>query len=312
MEIRQLEALVGIDDHGTFSGAAESLGTVQSNISSRIARLEAELGTELVDRSSGSLTESGEVVVGRARRILNELGAIAADVSELRADVRGLVTLGMMGSGGRWIVPLLAGVARERFPHISLHIVEGSNSTLEPRLIAGTLDLAVLAGPVDAPELTSTVLFEEDLVLIVPREHVLAAAHSPVSLATLAQFELLLPLVGTPMRREIDDACRAQGVELRPLLEMDGMRTIASLTFDGMGISILPATMLSRHLRDKFVAVPLLGVARRQVVLVGRRFGFPAAPVRAIQSLLGEVVRTSDDVPDGVYVTSPASAIISR
>jgi DNA-binding transcriptional LysR family regulator len=217
-----------------------------------------------------------------------------------------------MGSGGRWIVPLLAGVARERFPHIALHIIEGSNSTLEPRLIAGALDLAVLAGPVDAPELTSTVLFEEDLVLIVPREHPLAQLHSPVALAALADFELLLPLAGTPMRREIDDACKEQGVELRPLLEMDGMRTIASLTFDGMGISILPATMLSQHLRDKFVAVPLRGVARRQVVLVGRRFGFPAAPVRAIQSLLGEAVRTSEDVPAGVYVASPSSAIISR
>ena len=219
--------------------------------------------------------------------------------------MRGLVTLGMMGSGGRWIVPLLVDAARERYPRISLHIVEGSNSTLEPRLIAGALDLAVLAGPVDAPELTSAVLFEEDLVLIVPREHPLAGA-SPVSLATLADYELLLPLAGTPMRREIDEACRAAGVELRPLLEMDGMRTIASLTFDGMGISILPATMLSRHLRDKFVAVSVEGIARRQVVLAGRRFGFPAAPVRAIQALLGEAVRTAQDIPAGVYVAPAA------
>jgi len=76
MEIRQLEALVGIDDHGSFSGAAQALGTVQSNISSRVARLEAELDAALVDRSTGLLTESGEVVVQRARRIINELGAI--------------------------------------------------------------------------------------------------------------------------------------------------------------------------------------------------------------------------------------------
>ena len=53
MEIRQLEALLAISDHGSFSDAAAALGTVQSNISSRIAKLEAELGTQLVDRSSG-------------------------------------------------------------------------------------------------------------------------------------------------------------------------------------------------------------------------------------------------------------------
>ena len=51
MEIRQLEALIGIADHRTFSTAADALGTVQSNISNRIARLEAELGAPLVDRA---------------------------------------------------------------------------------------------------------------------------------------------------------------------------------------------------------------------------------------------------------------------
>ena len=70
MELRQLEALAGIADNGTFSRAADALGTVQSNISHRLARLEAELGTALVDRATGALTESGAVVLERARRIL--------------------------------------------------------------------------------------------------------------------------------------------------------------------------------------------------------------------------------------------------
>ena len=301
MEIRQLEALVGIDDHGTFSGAAEALGTVQSNISSRIARLEAELGTELVDRAGGAVTESGRVVVLRARRILNELGAIAADVSELKSDVRGQVSLGVIGSAGRWIVPLLLEHRRGAYPNIALRIIEGSNSTLEPQLEHGHLDIAVLAWPVRAPELTETELFSEDLVLIVARDHPLAERPS-VSLATLASYELLLPLKGTPSRREIDEACRAQNVTLRPLIEMDGLRTIASLTFDGYGPSILPATMLSTHQRDKFVAVPIEQIARRHVVLVGRRFGFPAAPVRAIHALLLDVVRHAESAPTGVYL----------
>lgn len=303
MEIRQLEAIVGIDDQGTFSGAADALGTVQSNISNRIARLERELGTGLVDRATGGLTESGEVVVLRARRILSELGAIAADVSELTSEVRGDVALGMIGTGGRWIVPLLLAAQRERLPHVRLRIIEGSNSSLEPQVAHGTLDLAVLASPVVTPELTETELFAEDLVLIVERDHPLAGS-GPITFATLAPYELLLPLAGTPLRREIDDASHAQGVELRALLEMDGLRTIASLTFDGMGIAILPASMLSTHLRDKFVAVHILDLARRRVVLAGRRFGFPSAPVRALGALLSDVVRGARNVPDGVYLPS--------
>jgi DNA-binding transcriptional LysR family regulator len=302
MEIRQLEALVGIADHGTFSSAAEVLGTVQSNISTRIARLEGELGTELVNRATGALTESGEIVVVRARRILSELGAIASDVSELSADIHGKVSLGMIGTAGRWIVPLLLEAQRETYPHIALHITEGTNSTIEPQLVHGQLDIAVLAWPVTAGELSEVDLFSEDLVVIVDREHEIARSGDSITLAELAQYELMLPLSGTPIRREIDEACHDQGVELHPLIEVDGLRTIASMTFDGYGPSILPATMLSKHLREKFVAVHIANLRRRRVSLVSRRFGFPAAPVRAIQALLIDVVKNAVNVPDGVYI----------
>lgn len=306
MEIRQLEALVGIADHGTFSNAAEVLGTVQSNISNRIARLEDELGTELVNRATGQLSESGAIVVDRARRILGELGAIAADVSELNADIRGEVVLGMIGTAGRWIVPLLLDALKSNYPQIALRIIEGSNSVLEPQLVHGRLDLAVLAWPVDAPELSEVELFTEDLVVIVDRRHPLAQLPGPVDFATLAQYELLLPFRGTPIRREIDEASRAQGIELVPLIELDGLRTIASLTFDGYGPSILPATMLSSHLRDKFVAVHIDEIDHRRVVLASRRFGFPAAPVRAIHTLLIDVVKRATNIPDGVYLPNAA------
>lgn len=302
MEIRQLEALVSIADHGTFSAAAEVLGTVQSNISTRIARLESELGTELVNRATGSLTESGEIVVHRARRILSELSAIGSDVSGLSADIHGKVSLGMIGTAGRWIVPLLLEAQRRTYPHIALRITEGSNSTIEPQVVHGQLDIAVLAWPVLADELSEVDLFSEDLVVIVDRQHEIAQTKESISLAELANYELLLPLSGTPIRREIDEACLDQGVVLHPLIEVDGLRTIASMTYDGHGPSILPATMLSKHLRDKFVAVHISNLRRRRVVLASRRFGFPSAPVRAIQALLLDVVRTTANVPDSVYI----------
>jgi DNA-binding transcriptional LysR family regulator len=307
MEIRQLEAVVGIAEHGTFSNAAVALGTVQSNISARIARLERELGTELIDRASGSLTESGEIVASRARRILSELSAISSDVSELNADIYGKVSLGMIGTAGRWIVPLLLATQRNSYPHIALRITEGTNSTIEPQLVNGQLDLAVLAWPVLAPELTEVDLFSEDLVVIVDKRHEIAQTKGSISLSALSAYELLLPLTGTPIRREIDEACRVQGVKLTPLIELDGIRTIASMTFDGYGPSILPATMLSRHLRDSFTAVHIEDLAKRRVSLVVRRFGFPAAPVRAIHTLLLDVVRNATDVPDGVYIPGSGS-----
>ena len=170
---------MSISEHRSFSRAAEALGTVQSNISTRIARLERELGTELVDRSSGTLTESGAIVVERAHRILGELRAIAADVHELSANVTGQVTLGMIGTAGRWVVPLLLESLRLRYPNINLRISEGTNSALEPRLVNGQLDLAVLAWPVYSDELSEVDLFTEDLLLIARRDHPLAQYVGP-------------------------------------------------------------------------------------------------------------------------------------
>src|SRR5438132_14030131 len=83
MDLRQLGALVAVADHRSFSAAARALHTVQSNISTHVARLERELGVTLVDRASGKLTDEGEIVVSRARRIEVELESRVADVADV-------------------------------------------------------------------------------------------------------------------------------------------------------------------------------------------------------------------------------------
>jgi DNA-binding transcriptional LysR family regulator len=178
MDLKHLQALIGIADCGSFSAAAESIGTVQSNVSAHVARLERELDSTLVDRSSGRLTEEGEVVVARARRMMAELDAMASDVVALRQEVAGKVRAGVIGTTGRWLVPRLFARLRERHPHIRLIVTDGTNTTLEPQLSAGQLDLAVVTLPVRSDELLTTPLFGEDLMLVVPADHPLASAAS--------------------------------------------------------------------------------------------------------------------------------------
>src|SRR3954470_19864173 len=120
MDLRQLAALVAIADTGTFSAAADSLHTVQSNVSTHIARLERELGVTLVDRAAGRLTEEGEAVVARSRRVFFELEALAADVVSLTTDVTGTARLGMIGTAGRWLVPRLLDELGRRHPGVHL------------------------------------------------------------------------------------------------------------------------------------------------------------------------------------------------
>src|SRR5947207_2313280 len=81
MDLRQLNALLAVADQGSFTAAADTLDTVQSNVSAHIARLEREVGAVLVDRSTGQLTEEGGAVAARARRVSVELEAVNGDVA---------------------------------------------------------------------------------------------------------------------------------------------------------------------------------------------------------------------------------------
>ncbi len=309
MDIRHLQALIGIADRGSFSAAAESLGTVQSNVSAHIARLERELDVVLVERSSGRLTEEGEIVVARARRMMVEMDALVADVMALRQEVVGTVRIGMIGTTGRWLVPQLFTRVRVRHPHIHLHVADGTNTTLEPQLVSGQLDLAVLTLPAPGDEVTTTPLFEEDLVLVVPVDHPLAAQakaspgglSSDLPLSALADLELVLPMPGTALRDEIDAAVRPAGIVLRPTMELDGLRMIASLTFDGYGPAVLPATAVPGFLRDRFLLLSLEGFPRRKVGVALRSRGLPSAPTRAIMELLHEVVHDGSALPQGLH-----------
>ncbi|HUJ66248.1 MAG TPA: LysR family transcriptional regulator [Acidimicrobiales bacterium] len=299
MDFRQLQALIAIADHGSFSAAAAALHTVQSNVSSHIARLEKELGVQLVDRHGGTLTEEGLAVLERARRIAAELEAASADVAALRHEVSGTARIGMIGTTARWLAPLLLDRMAVVHPEVRLVISDGTSATLEPHLAAGSLDAAVVNLPQSSPELIEKPLFDEDLVLLVPSSHPLAG-RARVEIDELDGTPLLLPAPGTGFRKEIDEACYARGVTLHPRAELDGVRLIASLTLRGYGPAILPATGATEGIPG-FSRIAISGVARRTVGLVLRRRGRPSAPARAMLEVLESVVTTNLDPASGLH-----------
>src|SRR5579863_8756279 len=300
MELRHLQALVAVAEHGSFSSAADHLGTVQSNISAHVARLERELGTTLVDRSAGRLTADGEVVVARAYRVMGELDALVADVGALREAVAGNVRVGILGTTARRLVPTLLADLSLNHPRLHLVVADGTTLGLEPQLAAGRLDLAVLTFPVPGRDLVSEPLFEEDIVLVVPTDDDPLAGVERIDIGDLERFELLLPAPGTPFRGEIDAAVKPAGVRLRPRVELDGVRLLASLTFEGYGPAVLPATAVPPHLRSRFRLVHVEELPPRHVVLAQRTRGMPSAPARAVLDTLRDVMERSDLLPPGV------------
>ena len=290
MDLRQLQALIAVAEHGTFSAAADALSTVQSNVSAHIAHLERELGATLVDRSAGRLTQEGEAVVERARRIEAEMTALVADVASIRHDVKGGVRVGIIGTTARWLVPPLLDELDARHPGVRLEVVEATSTSLEPQLVNGRLDLAVVNLPLPAADLVTELLFAEDLLLFVPADHPLARSRKPIQLARLADEQLLLPPRGTGFRDQLDLAAAAAGIRLQSRAELDGLRLIASLAIAGHGCAILPATAIPEALQVGTRPIRVAGLPRREVGVAWRRRGLPSAPARALLEVLRDVV----------------------
>jgi DNA-binding transcriptional LysR family regulator len=300
MDLRQLSALVAVADHRSFSAAARALYTVQSNVSSHVARLEKELGVTLVDRSRGRLTPEGELVVARARRIQRELDALTADVGSLGEDVAGEAHLGVIGTTARWLVPQLLAAVHAAHPKLTPIIVEATTTLLVAQLVAGQLDLAVVNLPVDDPEIEARPLFDEELVLLAPRGSPLAD-RTEISIVELAAHPLVLPPRGTVLRHDLDAEAHRAGVTLRALAEIDGVRLMTSLAFEGFGPTIVPTTAVPGWLKGDFVApIPIVDLPQRHVGLASRRRSMPSASARAVAHVLSEVIATKGPRQRGV------------
>lgn len=300
-----MQALVAVAEHRSFSAAADALGTVQSNISAHVARLERELGATLVERSGGRLTAEGQLVVDRAYRVFAEVDALVSDIGALRQELAGTVRAGMIGTIARWFVPALLRDLSVRHPMLHLVVSEGSTVALEPALASGRLDLALLSAPVPGRELTFEPLVEEDLVLVVPASADPFAGRYEVSIDDLGALDLLLPATGTPFRAEIDAALSGREVVLRPRAELDGVRLMASLAFEGYGPAILPSSAVPGHLRAEFRSLPIVDMPPRVVGLAERSRGMPSAPARAVVDVVRRLTRSATGLPPGLRPIVP-------
>jgi DNA-binding transcriptional LysR family regulator len=247
-------------------------------------------------------------VVDRARRINSEMEAIYADLQSLDSEVSGEARLGVIGTTARWLMPQALNALRARHPLVRVVAVEGTTTSLVPQLVGGQVDLAILNLPVDDPDLVSAPLFAEDLIVLAHGDHPLAR-YDEVPITELAEHELLLSPPGSPLRDELDEVAHRNGVRLRPLAEIDGVRLMTSLTMEGFGATIIPATAVPGWVKGNFKRVRVPGLPRRLVGLARRRRTVPSAPARAVAEVVTDVVLTKGERQLGVEVTARADAV---
>lgn len=242
MEIRQLRAFTAIAETGTFTAGAQRVHITQAAISMQIRQLEIELGAPIFIRAPRRvlLTEAGEALLERARRILREHDAAVAEIAELAGAERGRLRV---GSASAMVsadpLPQILKELRERHPRAEVSIVSGTSQALVRQILAGDLDMAFVSLPVEARGIQTEVLSRDELIAIASPRHKLAKQRV-VSVFTLAGEKLILGERGGNTRRLIDSLFEEAGVQPVVAMELSRQAAIKRMVEEDMGIGIIP------------------------------------------------------------------------
>lgn len=242
MELRQLRYLIALAEERSFTRAAVRSHVAQPALSQQIRRLEDELGLSLVDRTTRqvALTEAGEVLTERARRAVAELEAARAELSELAGVRGGRVTIGAMQTLGAFDLPALLGAFHSQFPGVELSVREEASDTLAEMVRSGTVDLALLSvtDRIDRQGLELHLLASEDVVLLLPASHRLAARRR-VRVAELAGESFVSFREGWAIRHLLVQAGREAGFDPHIAFESNEVTRIRALVASGLGVALM-------------------------------------------------------------------------
>jgi LysR family transcriptional regulator, nitrogen assimilation regulatory protein len=200
----------------------------------------------------------------------------------------GHASLGIVGTASRWMIPALVADLRDEAPGVQLRINEGASERLASEVLSGELAQAVVTEPMTSPRLDVEHLLDETLVGLAPADAA-DLGPEPVPLARLAELPIILPPVGNPLRREVDEAAENAGLTLSVPVEVEGIRLIADMVAAGGGASVLPETAIPPELM-RVRRVALRGVPPRRLGLITAREAYLSLADRAVRDAVRRLV----------------------
>lgn len=243
MDLRQLRYLAALADERNFTRAAAREHIAQPALSQQIRRLEEEVGLALVERTTRrvSLTDAGELLTARARRILGEIDAAVAELQSLNGLHAGHVVVGAMHTMGPVDLSLALAIFHERHPGVELTVREESSEDLAEMLRVDELDVAFLSVTerIESHGLELRELMSEELVVVLPSKHRLSK-RKRIQMSELRDDEFISFREGARLRELLNAAARQAGYEARVKLESNESLRVRRLVARGLGVAILP------------------------------------------------------------------------
>jgi DNA-binding transcriptional LysR family regulator len=272
VELTDLMTFAAVARTGGITRAAESLNTVQSNVTQRIKALEAEIGAALFERHSRGMT-----LTGAGRRLLPYAQRMAALSREALlaarddGEAKGPLAIGSMETTAAVRLPALLAGFHRRFPAVSLTLRTATTAELAAAVLEGTLDGAFVTSPIDHAELAAVTAFREELVLIAARRFdSLAAlrAGTPESGPTALVFR-----IGCTYRHRLENLFATLGWPSAARWELGTLDGMIGCVAAGMGVALLPRAVVERNELAKQISILTLdpAVARIETLFVTRQ-----------------------------------------
>jgi LysR family hydrogen peroxide-inducible transcriptional activator len=287
---RQLQYAVAVADARSFRRAAALCGVSQPSLSAQLAQLEEALGVQLFerDRRRVLVTQAGEELIARARRLLVETDDLADAARRLGDPLAATLRLGVIPTISPYLLPELVPALRRAQPRLVVRWTEDKTSALVRAVQEGTLEGAVLALEVPLGDLEREELARDPFVLAVPRAHPLAKAPGPAELSELDGASVLLLDDGHCLRDQALAVCSLAGTQ-----ELDfratSLSTLSQMVAAGVGITLLPRLAVPTESRHAALVVRPLADPRafRTLGLVWRR----TSPLGPALKKIGGVIR---------------------
>lgn len=296
MELRQLRYFVRVVELGSMGRAALDLGVVTSALSQQISRLESELSTRLLQRTSTGVvpTDAGLAFWRQAQLALRHADD-AVRAAQL-ARLSGHVSVGLPPSTSAVLgLPFMAAM-RERYPEVRLHLVESLSGNLTSMLRARQLDLAVLFQADRGQRWSVLPVLDERLFLIARPGLAGLPDRERVEVGELADLPLILPSNQHGLRALLNAASSRGRYALNVVAEIDGLAVLMDAVRAGYGATIQPGAALARLGGEPLVTLEIADSAVRRPNLLTSLSDDELSPAGlaarvALQSVMRDLVQ---------------------
>jgi len=274
MELMQLEMFVAMVEEGSFHKAAERVFRTQPAVSIAIRKLEQELGCQLFDRANRNacvLTDTGEVLYGFAKQLLNLRDEAIITLQQLHNLQSGRIRIGANESTGLYLLPRLILAFREQYPKIKIEVFRQLSARLPQELRQRNLDFAILSFLPDANDLEATPMMRDELVLIASPQHALASRER-VHIRDLGSANFIAHNARSPSREKVIEAFRRFQTPLNITIEIATIETVKRFVAMNMGLAFVPQMCVQEEVeRGELLVIPVEGFRYERTLWAVRR-----------------------------------------